>query len=289
MIRDIGAALALPIIGGFCFFVLPILVSKARLAVLQTAVSTNSSHKVATRFADSIAALPKRYFLPSVAAACVIVSCYFYTEGLFYVEELGFEKNLIRFPLALQGLYMWTSIVMSISVIFKITSLVADFVELDLKVDLFSADELFPIANTVFWNILVLAFGLSMAPLFWLGGEPVMIDFVIAMVLFLIMANLMFSPLLRVRQIILTKKAEALEAYRQSKLPSERTSIKPTIRENQSGLEVLAKMRSANIKQEIIRAREWPVNLHLAIRFVFLSLLPATSWAGASVLNWLLQ
>lgn len=280
--RDIGAALALPTIGGFCFFVLPVVVNKARLAILSTARSTNSEQHLADEFAARISALPKRYAPWAVGLACIIMFVYFYTDGLFYVAELGFDANIKRFPLILQTVFMWTSIVMGIAIVFRITSLVAEFVELHLKVDLFSAEELFPIANTVFWNVLFLAFGLSLVPLFWLGGEPVLKDFLLAMIVFLIMSNLLFSPLLRVRNIIVEKKADALEAFRQSKNYGRAANQTAGIKELE--LENTTKLRSANVKVEIVRAREWPVSLHLAIRFGLLVMLPIASWVGSSIL-----
>lgn len=285
--RDIGAALALPTIGGFCFFVLPVVVNKARLAILSTARTTNSEQHIADEFADRISALPKRYAPWAIGLACIIMFVYFYTDGLFYVAELGFEANIKRFPLILQAVYMWTSIVMGIAIVFRITTLVAEFAELHLKVELFSAEELFPIANTVFWNVLFFAFGLSLVPLFWLGGEPVLKDFLLAMIVFLIMSNLLFYPLLRVRNIIVAKKSDALEAFRHSKNYARAANQSTDLKE--LGLEGTTKLRSANVKDEIVRAREWPVSLHLAIRFGFLLLLPVASWAGSSILAKLVE
>ncbi len=286
--RDIGAALALPCVGGFCFFVLPIVLRKARLAILGTALSTNSDHAVATEYADKISALPRRHAPWSVALASIIMFVYFTTEGLFYVSELGFEANIKRFPLIFQAVFMWTAIVMGIAIVFRITTLVADYVEMHLKVELFSAEELFPIANTVFWNVLFFAFGLSLVPLFWLGGEPVLKDFVMAMIVFLIMTNLMFYPLLRVRSIIIARKAEALDAFRQAKNYA-RTSPHQSAGIKELGLEGVTKLRSANVKDEIVKAREWPVSLHLAIRFGLILLLPAVSWAGSFLLARLVE
>lgn len=285
-VRDIGAAFALPIIGGFSLVVLPVLIRKACAAIVESAQMTNSDPVVAQQFVDKIKGLPKKNLLKSVALAVVMMFFYFYTEGLFYVEELGFEKNLIRFPLAPQAVFMWTGIVLGVLTIYRITRLVTEFVELHLNVDLFSAEELFPIANTVFWNAFFFSFCVALAPLFWLGGPPHMKDFLMTMTLLVILINLMFYPLFRVRHIIIEKKTKALDAFRQARNHHPRKPKIDAVGLEDMGLDQRHQGKTTNIKDEILKARVWPVNIHLALRFALIFLIPTVTWAWSGILTW---
>ncbi|WJG09622.1 hypothetical protein [Aliiglaciecola sp. LCG003] len=287
--RDIGAALALPTIGAFCFVVLPLVVDKARLAFLQTALETRSCQDIAIQYSREAAALPKKYLLVSFGLASMMMFCYFYTEGLFYVDELGFELNVIRFPLVVQALFMWTSIILSLICIYKITRLIDSFVEHHLKVELFRADELFPIANTVFWNALFFSFAVALAPLFWLGGTPGFKDFIIAMTLLFLMINLIFYPLLRVRHIIKKKKMEVVRDYRHSGSSYSQQWLDSSSFMANFTAPSPNRIKLSALGGEIVKADQWSENLHLTIRFCFLLLIPTLSWVGSSILSAIIE
>lgn len=284
--RDIGAALALPVIGAFCLFMLPIIVSRAKVATLQSAVATQSSLLFARVYAKKIQRLPAKLLPTSAVLGTIVVMSYFYAEGLFYLPELSFLENSKRFPLLFQTLVMWTSVVWGILLIYNVTRILTRYLTKHLNVNVFSAEGLFPIANTIFWNALFFCFGVALAPLFWLGEAPPLIDFIMTMTVLIILINLMFYPLMRAHQIIVKKKGQALalhhKATRYMSMSAEDLQHYLSIYQPS-----INKDTAVSVTEEIIAAREWPVNIHLAIRFCCLLALPVMTWLWATILNFI--
>lgn len=279
--RDIGAALALPSISAFCFAVLPIIVNRALCAIQQSAENTGSSKPHAQVYCRRLSNMTGKLLLISLACATVIMSVYFYTEGLFYLPQLSFAENAKRAPLFFQAIVMWTGMIWGILLIYNITRLILRFMDKHLQVGVFSANGLFPIANTIYWNALFFCFGISLAPLFWLGDVPPLKDILMAMTVLIILINLMFQPLMRAHHILVEKKQQAILQYRTSKMDPLTSAVAP---ENGPAS---TKRSKANIIDEIIMAREWPFNVHLCLRFAAITVLPLVSWLGNSILTYI--
>ncbi|MFA3791398.1 hypothetical protein AB6T38_09795 [Aliiglaciecola sp. SL4] len=200
-IRDVAASFALPIIGGFCFFILPFIISIAYKEVLSNGQNCGLSLSQSTKLACQIKNIPRKVLIICVVGGFLMMFSYFYSEHLFFVEDLSDEENLIRYPLILQAWWMWTGIFLSISVILRNTKIIDKFIVEYLTVELFRNQHRYPFAKAVFWNALFFSIGISLVPLFWIGGEPLFKDFLLAMTILLILINLTFYPLISIRQI----------------------------------------------------------------------------------------
>jgi hypothetical protein len=283
--RDVGAALALPSIASFCFAMLPVLVRGAQIAVLRSARNTQSSDLFARVYAKRIAQLPRKLFPISALLALIFMVSYFHSEELFYADKLSFEENLIRFPLAFQAWCMWCGLVLGMLTIFNGTRITIRYMNKHLRVDAFSATELFPIANTIYWNSLFFCMCIALTPLFWLGDAPSMKDFLLVMTILIILINLMFQPLFRAHQIIVERKRQAISALRSSALVSSSVAIDTRLYDSTSEDNVSAR----SLMRELVAAREWPLNIHLVVRFAAILLLPAITWLATNLIAWFLS
>ncbi|GAA6184535.1 hypothetical protein [Aliiglaciecola sp. NS0011-25] len=281
-IRDVGAALGLPIIGAFCYIILPLIISIAHKEVLKNAQNCGLSANESTVIANKIIRIPRKIFLFSLIAGLVIMFSYLYSERLFYIEELDFESNLKRFPLFLQTWWMWTGICLAIAVILRNTHIIDKFIVEHLTVELFRSYHTYPFSTAVFWNALFFSIGLSFVPLLWIGGEPQFKDFIMAGTVFLILINLTCYPLLRIKQIksstFETLKAANQYEWHLSEMTPHVSFEKLTPRERDLILSDTERLHNTPPKK-------WANAFQLIVRVTILISIPLLTWAGFQLLN----
>lgn len=281
-VRDVGAALGLPIIGAFSYLILPLIISIAYKEVLKNAQNCGLSLNESSIIANKISQIPRKVLLFSLIAGFVIMFSYLYSERLFYIKELAFEGNLKRFPLILQTWWMWTGICLAIAVILRNTHIIDKFIVEHLTVELFRSHHTYPFSKAVFWNALFFSIGLSLVPLLWIGGEPQFKDFIMAGTVFLILINLTFYPLLRIKQIK-SSTFETLKAANQyewhfSEMTPHVSFEKLTPRERDLILSDTERLHNTPPKK-------WANAFQLIVRVTILISIPLLTWAGFQLIN----
>ncbi|MDO6695459.1 hypothetical protein Q4574_19325 [Aliiglaciecola sp. 3_MG-2023] len=281
-IRDVGASLALPIIGAFSYIILPFVIGLGHKEILENGKNCGLSFSQSSSLANKVKNIPCSVLVVSVLTGFIIMFSYLYSEQLFYVDSLSFEDNLRRFPLVLQAWWMWTGVILAIAVILRNTKTIDKFIVEYLTVELFRSQHKYPFANTVFWNALFFSIGISLVPLLWIGGEPQFKDFLLAMTVLLILINLTFYPLIRIKQIK-TNTFETLKAANQyewhvSQMTPQVSFEKLTPHERDL---ILSDAQSLNQTPP----KRWANFFHLSIRVSILIAIPFFTWQVFKLVN----
>jgi hypothetical protein len=287
--RDLGAALALPIISGFLLFLLPTLDSKAQDSVLQSALTSNSSIKLARLYASHISHIPRMLFTQAFVIGIGIAVSYMVSQDLLFQSNLSINQNLLRVPIIVQACILWCTIIWVMLSLISITLLMTRFTKCHLHIELFHIEDLIPLANSVFWNTFICAVGLALSPIFWLGGEVPKLDLLIVLVLLLMTTFLLFFPIFRVKRIVKMKKTMALERIR--------TALKQAVHESETDKRRLTDSQDrlvmmnnlVSMRGEINRTKEWPLDMPIITRFLLIVIFPPLTWAGASIVDWFVK
>ncbi|MFT4940187.1 MAG: hypothetical protein ACI88A_003239 [Paraglaciecola sp.] len=287
--RDLGAACALPIISGFLLFLLPSLHTKAQVSVMQSALTSNSSIKLARLYARHISTIPRALFTRALFIGIGIALSYMLAQGLLYQSDLSINQNLLRIPIIAQACTFWSTIIWVMLSLISITILMTRFTSCHLRIELFHIEDLIPLANSVFWNTVICAVGLALSPIFWLGGQVPKLDLFIVFTLLIIITFLLFFPILRVRRIVRKKKSMALDRIR--------TALKQAVHESETDKRRLTDSQDrlvmmnnlVGMREEINRTKEWPLDMPIMARFFLIVIFPPLTWAGASIVDWLVK
>lgn len=285
--RDIGAALALPVISGFCFFFLPILGRKAQVSVLQSARLSGSSMRHARVYAHQIGRVPLLSIRLAVFAGSVSALAYLAVEGLLYFDHLSVLDNLKRTPLIIQSIYFWIAVILVISSLVRITLLLTKYATRDLRIELFHIEELMPLADSVLWNTVAVSVALTLSPLFWLGREIPTLDISLILTVLAVTLYLLLFPIFRVRHIVSKRKKLALERIRDALKSATRSDDKAKRRLTDSTKRLEEINNLVGVRKEITRTKEWPISVPVGVRLVLIVLVPPISWVGASLVDWM--
>jgi hypothetical protein len=287
--RDMGGALALPLISGFCLFFLPVLGRKAQASILKAAELSGSSMRHARVYARHIERAPLRNLRLALLVGTTIAIAYLATAGLLYIDSIDTTANLKRIPLLLQSIYFWVAIILLLSSLSRITVLLTRFATNDLRIELFHIEELVPLANTVLWNTVSISAGLALTPILWLGREVPKLDIPLVMGVMAVTLYLLFFPIVKVRQAVLERKQLALERIRDALKSATRSDDQKRRRLTDSVKRLEEINNLVGVREEISRTREWPITVPVGIRVALIVLVPPISWIGASLIDWLVQ
>lgn len=286
---DMGAALALPLISGFCIFFLPILGHKAQISILKSAELSGSSMRHAKVYARHIKRAPQRMLRLAILVGASIAIIYLTSAGLLYIDSIDAVANLKRVPLLLQSVYFWIAIVLLLSSLSRITTLLTRFATNDLRIELFHIEELVPLANTVLWNIVSISAALALTPILWLGREIPRLDIPLVLGVMAVTLYLLFFPIFKVREAVVMRKQLALERIRDALKSATKSDDlkKRRLTDSVKRLEEINNL--VGVREEISRTREWPITMPLGIRVLLIVLVPPISWIGASLVEWLVE
>ncbi len=287
--RDMGAALALPLISGLCMFFLPVLGRKAQASILKAAKLSGSSMRHAKLYARHIERAPLRMLRFAILVGATIAIVYLAAAGLLYSDGMDTAANLKRIPLLLQSVYFWIAIVLLLSSLSRITVLLTRFATNDLRIELFHIEELVPLANTVLWNIVSISAALALTPILWLGRGVPKLDIPLVLAVMAVTLYLLFFPIFKVRQAVVMRKQQALERIRDALKSATRSDDlkKRRLTDNVKRLEEINNL--VGVREEISRTREWPITLPVGLRVALIVLVPPTSWVAASLVEWMVQ
>lgn len=281
-VRDLGAAFGLPIIGGFTYFILPHIIAIAHLETQKNARSCGLTSDESSQITKRICEIPILILVFSLVAGFLVTFSYLYTEGLFYVEDLGPEANLRRTPLVLQAWWMWTGICLSIAIILRNTKIIDEFIVKHLTIELFKSAHVLPFTNAIFRNALFISIGLSLVPILWIGGEPQFKDCIFAIAVLLIFINLTFYPLLRMKQIK-SSTIESVQAVNHFEWPLPNPAVsdgfeKLTMQDRELILSDAKRMQKQTSKN-------WSNGFQFLTRITILISIPLLTWSGFQLLN----
>lgn len=287
-IRDAGAAIALPIIGGHFLFFLPYLNKKAQTSILQTAALSNSSLRYARIYAKLISQVPSK-FVPIASVIGLIMSIgYLLSEGLIVIDGLSTQESFRRLILLVQTFYMYGAISLCTFSLVNITILVSRYATRHLRVELFHVDELAPLANSFLSNTMIAAMGLCLAPIFWLGREIPTTDIFIILMLIPVVFFLCFYPFFKIHRLVVEKKLIELDRIESEldSVVSEGTvmgssKLSADRRHRISGLE--------KFRDSITYSKEWPIDSTFVVGAILATILPLFTWLVASMVDELIR
>lgn len=285
--RDLGAALAFPLISGLCFSFLPVLSRKAQASILQSARLTGSSMRHAAVYAQHVSRVPRLSFRLAVIAGSTVAISYMALEGLLYDSHIGMLGNLKRLPLSLQAIYFFVAVILLITSLVRITALLTRFATRDLRIELFYIEELVPLADAVLWNTISISAALALSPIFWLGRTIPALDISLVMAVLMATLYLLFFPILKVKKIVSQRKRLALERIRGALKAATQSDelLKRRLTDSPKRLEEINNL--VGVREEITRTKEWPISLPVGIRVVLVVLIPPISWISASLVDWI--
>lgn len=283
--RDLGAAFAIPVIGGFCMSFLPVLKEKAQTSVLESSVLSGSSLRYAELYIGYIGRIPRTSLKNATICSVLISVTYMWIEDLFYVDGFDLLANLKRWVLILETFYLWGAVFLCIISVYRMVLLIIRFIDKHLKVELFYIEELIPLAKTVIWNTVFFSIALSLTPLFWVGRKAPVTDLVLIMGFLFLLLILLFFPIFRVRNIITKKKNQALERVKTSL----KIALKPGKGDHRRLTDDSQKLTVINnlivVRDEISHAKEWPLNIPIALKFLGVILIPPMTWLADKILS----
>ena len=287
--RDMGAAIALPLISGLCVFFLPLLGRKAQASIRESARLSGSSMRHANAYIERIGRVPLRAFRLAIYAGTATAIVYLGAAGLLYIEGYDALANLKRVPLLLQVVYFWIAVILVLISLVRITKYLTRFATHDLRVELFHIEELMPLANAVLWNTVSISAALSLTPIFWLGRGMPRLDIPLIMLVMGITLYMLFFPVFKVRQMVIRRKQLALERIRDA-IKTASKSSDSTRRRLTDSVQRLEEINNlVGVREEINRTREWPITVPVGIRVALVILVPPMSWVGASLVEWLVH
>jgi len=288
-LRDMGAALALPLISGLCMFFLPLLGRKAQGSILKAAELSGSSMRHASVYARHIERTPQRTLRLAIVLGTTIALAYMAAAGLLYIESLDTVTNLRRIPLILEAVYFWIAVVLMLSSLSRITVLLTRFATNDLRIELFHIEELVPLANTVLWNIVSISAALALTPILWLGRGVPKLDIPLVLGVMVVTLYLLFFPIFKVRQAVVRRKQQALGRIRDAlKFATRSDDLKKRrLTDDVKRLEEINNL--VGVREEISRTKEWPITLPVGLRVALIVLVPPVSWVAASLVEWMVQ
>jgi hypothetical protein len=284
--RDLGAALAFPLISGFCFLFLPILGRKAQASILESARLSGSSMRHAVVYAQHVSRVPRLSFRLAAIAGSTIAISYMALEGLFYASDIDLFANLKRLPLHIEAIYFFVAVILLIISLVRITALLTRFATRDLRIELFHIEELVPLADTVLWNTISISAALALSPIFWLGRTIPPLDISLVLAVLAATLYLLFSPIFQVRRIVSQRKRLALERIRGALKSATQSDevLKRRLTDSPKRLEEINNL--VGVREEITRTKEWPITMPVGIRVVLVVLIPPISWISASIVDW---
>ena len=285
--RDVGAALALPLISGVCIFFLPIVSRKASQAILESSRLSGSSMQQAHLHADRVGIVTPESIYLAIAAGLVIALSYLALEDLLYFADMDLLDNMKRFPLVIESVYFWFAVILLITTLVRITILLTRFATRDLRIELFQIEELVPLSNSVLWNVGALSAGLALMPIFWLGRAIPALDIPLMLVVLTVTLYLLLYPVFQVRKIVLRKKKLALERIREAFKSATRSDDQQKRRLTDSAKRLEEINNLVGVRKEIGRTKEWPISIPVGMRVAFFVVVPPLSWVAASLVDWL--
>ena len=287
--RDMGGAIALPLISGLCIFFVPVLGRKAQSSIMESALLSGSAMRRANVYANSVGLVPLRAFRLAFYAGAASAILYLAMSGLLYVEENDTSANLKRVPLLIEAIYFWIAIILAVVSLFRITRLLTRFATNDLRIELFHIEELVPLANAVLWNTVSLSAALSLTPILWLGRGIPKLDILPIALVMTVTLYMLFFPIFKVRQMVVKRKKMALERIRDAlKAASKSSDLKKRrLTDSVTRLEEINNL--VGVREEISQTKEWPITLPVGIRVALIVLVPPASWVGASIVEWLVH
>ena len=287
--RDLGGALALPLISGLSIFFLPVLAGKAQSSILRSAALSDSSNRHARVYAHHVGQVP----LLSARIACfsgfLVAFMYMAWEGLLYSSDLSLRDNMMRLSLCIQAVYFWVAVIWILVSLVRITLLLTQFATRYLSIELFHIDELVPLADSVLWNALAVSAGITLAPIFWLGRSIPALDIVLVMAVLLVILYLLFFPILRVKRIVSAKKELALRRISDALKSATRSENQSKRRLTDSSKRMEDINNLVGVRRELTETKEWPITLPVGIRLVLLVLTPLASMVGATLVEQMVQ
>ena len=287
--RDLGGALAMPLIGGLSIFFLPVLASKAQSSILRSATLSGSSKRHARVYAHYVSQVPLLSARPAFFAGLLLAFLYMAWEGLLYTSNLSVLDNLRRLPLHVQAVYFWIAVIWILWSLVRITVMLTTFATRDLRIELFHIDELVPLADSVLWNALAVSAGVTLAPIFWLGRSIPVLDIVLVMAVLLVILYLLFFPILRVKRIVSEKKELALRRISDALKSATRSEDESKRRLTDSSKRMEDINNLVGVRRELTETKEWPITLPVGIRLVLLVLTPLASMVGATLVEQMVQ
>ena len=287
--RDVGAAVALPLISGACIFFLPIVSRKASQAILESSRLSGSSMQQAQLHANRIGTVPPESVALAIFAGSVIALSYLALEGLLYFEDKDILDNLKRSPLVIESVYFWFAVILLITTLVRITILLTRFATRDLRIELFQIEELVPLSNSVLWNVGALSAGLALMPIFWLGRAIPTLDIPLMLCVLVVTLYVLLYPVFQVRKIVLRKKKLALERIREAFKSATRSDDQQKRRLTDSAKRLEEINNLVGVRKEIGRTKEWPISIPVGMRVAFFVIVPPLSWVAASLVDWLVS
>ena len=284
--RDLGAALAFPLISGFCFLFLPILGRKAQASILQSARLSGSSMRHAVVYAQHVSRVPRLSFRFAAIAGATAAISYMTLEDLLYLSHIDMLGNLKRLPLLIEAIYFFVAVILLITSLVRVTVLLTRFATRGMRIELFHIEELVPLADAVLWNTISISVTLALAPIFWVGRTIPPLDISLVIVVLAVTLYLLFFPLFRVRHIVSQRKKLALERIRDALKSATRSDdlSKRRLTDSAKRLEEINNL--VGVREEITRTKEWPISMPVGIRVVLFVLIPQISWISASIVDW---
>jgi len=284
--RDIGAALAFPVISGFCFLFLPILGRKAQASILQSARLSGSSMRHAIVYAQHVNRVPRLSFRFAAIAGATLAISYMALEDLLYASHIDMLGNLKRLPLFLESIYFFVAVILLITSLVRITVLLTRFATRGMRIELFHIEELVPLADAVLWNTISISMTMALAPIFWLGRTIPSLDISLVTAVLAVTLYLLFFPLFKVRYIVSQRKQLALERIRDALKSATKSDdlLKRRLTDSAKRLEEINNL--VGVREEITRTKEWPITVPVGIRVALFVLIPPVSWASASIVDW---
>ena len=285
--RDVGAALALPLISGVCIFFLPVVCRKASHAILESSRLSGSSMCQAQLHAGRIGVVPPESIYLAIVAGLVVAVSYLALEGLLYFADRDILYNLKRMPLVIESIYFWFAVMLLITTLVRITILLTRFATRDLRIELFQIEELVPLSNSVLWNVGAISAGLALMPIFWLGRAIPALDIPLMLAVVTVTLYILLYPVFQVRKIVLRKKRLALERIRETFKSATRSDDQQKRRLTDSAKRLEEINNLVGVRKEIARTKEWPISIPVGIRVAFFVVVPPLSWVAASLVDWL--
>ena len=284
--RDVGAALAFPLISGLCFLFLPILGRKAQASILQSARLSGSSMRHASVYAQHIRRVPRLSFPFAAMAGATVAISYMALEDLLYVNHIDIPSNLMRLPLTIEAIYFFVAVTLLITSLVRITVLLTRFAARGMRIELFHIEELVPLADTILWNTMSISVALALSPIFWLGRSIPSLDISLVAAVLATTLYLLFFPIFKVRNIVSQRKQLALERIRDALKSATKSDdlSKRRLTDSAKRLEEINNL--VGVREEITRTKEWPITMTVGIRVVLFVLIPPISWISASIVDW---
>ena len=284
--RDLGAALAFPLISGLCFLFLPILSRKAQASILQSARLSGSSMRHAVVYAQQVSRVPRLSFPFAAITGATVAISYMALEDLLYVSHIDIPGNLMRLPLLIESIYFFVAVTLLITSLVRITVLLTRFAGRGMRIELFHIEELVPLADAVLWNTMSISLALALSPIFWLGRSIPPLDISLVAAVLVATLYLLFSPIFKVRNIVSQRKQLALERIRDALKSATRSDdlSKRRLTDSATRLEEINNL--VGVREEITRTKEWPITMTVGIRVILFVLIPPLSWISASVVDW---